>query len=113
MTFPLRKAKKLLCEQKQELEALQELSETDRAPVALDQQSVGRLSRMDAMQMQAMAMASERQRQSQIEKINAALRRIDENEYGYCLSCGEDIAEKRLMIDPAALTCIECARMSD
>ena len=110
MAFPLKKAKKLLCEQKLELESLQQISENDREPVKLDQQSVGRLSRMDAMQMQAMAMASERQRQSQIEKINAALRRIDENEYGYCLSCGEDINEKRLMIDPAILTCIECAR---
>ena len=46
-----------------ELLAEDELSEADRAPVTLDQESVGRLSRIDAMQMQAMAMAQLRRRQ--------------------------------------------------
>lgn len=95
---------------KDDVSAMSEMSEAARATVALDQQSVGRLSRMDAMQMQAMAQAAERQRVLQIQKIDAALRRLDEGDYGACLECGEDISAKRLEIDPAAPLCISCAR---
>lgn len=82
---------------------------TWRKPVELDQQSVGRLSRMDAMQQQAMADAEGRRRQADIARIDAALERIEEGEYGWCLSCGEAIAVKRLAIDPMATQCIGCA----
>ena len=68
----------------------------DRAPVELDQQSVGRLSRMDAIQVQAMAVATEARRQDRLQIIAAALGRLDEGEYGYCLRCDEDIPAKRL-----------------
>lgn len=87
-----------------------QLAEADRAPVTLDQESVGRLSRIDAMQMQAMAVAQLRRRQAQRAAIAAALARIDEGEYGYCLRCGEEIGPKRLEHNPAASTCIDCAR---
>ena len=80
-----------------------------REPVALDQQSVGRLSRMDAMQQQQMADAEARRRKSDIARIDAALKRIDEGEFGWCLTCGEEIATKRLEIDPMATQCIICA----
>nr|WP_319387469.1 TraR/DksA C4-type zinc finger protein [uncultured Roseibium sp.] len=95
---------------KTELEAYSDISEEARAPVTLDQQSVGRLSRMDALQGQAMAQASERQRRADIQKISAALHRLDAGEYGDCVECGEEIAEKRLEVDPAAAFCIRCAR---
>ncbi|WP_298962978.1 TraR/DksA C4-type zinc finger protein [uncultured Roseibium sp.] len=94
---------------KAELEALSEISEEARAPVTLDQQSVGRLSRMDALQGQAMAQASERQRRAQIQSIDAALHRLDVGDYGFCVDCGEDISPKRLAVDPAAAFCIKCA----
>ncbi len=94
---------------KREIEDLSRIAEEDRATVELDQQSVGRLSRMDALQRQAMAEASERARVLEIRKIDAALQRIDEGEFGYCLECGEEIAEKRLDVDPAASHCIRCA----
>ncbi|MEM8697242.1 MAG: TraR/DksA family transcriptional regulator [Pseudomonadota bacterium] len=80
-----------------------------RKPVALDQQSVGRLSRMDAMQQQAMADAEGRRRQSDIARIDAALKRIEAGEFGWCLTCGEAIAERRLAIDPMATQCVSCA----
>ncbi|MBC2776462.1 TraR/DksA family transcriptional regulator [Parasphingopyxis marina] len=80
-----------------------------RKPVELDQQSVGRLSRMDAMQQQAMADAEARRRKSDIARIDAALKRLDDGEYGWCLGCGEAIAEKRLEIDPMATQCVGCA----
>ena len=71
-----------------------------RAPVALDQTSVGRLSRMDAMQQQAMAAAQSRRRSAMRQRIDAALKRIKEDEFGWCQNCGEAIAPRRLELDP-------------
>ena len=95
---------------RRELEALSEISQESRATVMLDQQSVGRLSRMDALQGQAMAQAAERQRRADIQRIDAALKRLENGDYGYCVECGEEIASKRLDVDPAAAFCIKCAR---
>ena len=78
--------------------------------VDLDQQSIGRLSRMDAMQHQAMALATQNRRDQQKSRISAALARMNEGEYGYCTECGEDIAPKRLELDPTLPTCINCAK---
>ena len=103
-------ARDTLLKLREELEAFSEISEEARATVTLDQQSVGRLSRMDALQGQAMAQAAERQRRADIQRISAALKRLDDGDYGYCVECGEEIAEKRLEVDPAAAFCINCAR---
>jgi len=94
------------------LEGLRAASETaadNRRPVELDQTSVGRLSRMDAMQGQALAVATDRRRHDEVRRVEAAIKRIDEGEYGYCIACGEEIAAKRLAVDPTAATCIACA----
>lgn len=93
-----------------ELDEEDQISEESRGPVTLQQDSVGRLSRMDAMQQQAMAKATERRRQSERVRINAALLRIEEGEWGYCLACGEEIAEARLRHDPSVANCVNCAR---
>ena len=93
-----------------ELEALDETTRESRAPVELDQQSVGRLSRMDALQGQAMALATEQRRKAEAAPIRAALDRIAEGDYGYCLQCGDLVAEKRLELDPATPLCVECVQ---
>lgn len=93
---------------RESLLAESEATADDRAPVTLDQQSVGRLSRMDAMAGQNMAAATERARKAQIVKIDAALRRLDDGDYGYCIDCDEPIAPKRLEADPTASLCITC-----
>lgn len=85
-------------------------SRADRAPVELDQQSVGRLSRMDAMQQQAMAAATEARRGSRLRALQAALERLGGDEFGWCEDCGEPIAAKRLDLDPTLTRCISCAR---
>lgn len=79
------------------------------AVVELDQTRVGRLSRMDAMQGQAMAQETARRRDIELKRIAAALSRLDEGEYGYCTRCGDAIAAGRLKSDPAVPTCIGCA----
>lgn len=84
-----------------------------RAPVELDQSSVGRLSRMDAMQMQAMAAAQSRRRTTARARIAAALARLDAGTYGLCVKCEEEIEEGRLAFDPATPLCLACARGDD
>jgi DnaK suppressor protein len=81
--------------------------------VELDQMRQGRLSRMDAMQQQAMAAETHRRRALDLKRVAAALARIDSGEYGYCLTCGEPIAPRRLEFDPAASECIRCAAQHD
>ncbi len=102
--------RQILLERQAELKALDAQAAGWRSPVILDQQSVGRLSRMDAMQQQEMAQAEARRRAGDLARIERALVRIAEDEYGWCAECGEPIAYKRLEIDPAAPLCIGCAR---
>ena len=109
MVTDLEKARQRLAAKRDELEELSRISQEARATVELDQQSVGRLSRMDAMQQQAMAEAQERNRKRDLIRIEQAERRIREGEYGYCSECGEEIADGRLAIDPMAEKCVNCA----
>ncbi|MCG8505445.1 MAG: TraR/DksA family transcriptional regulator [Sphingomonadales bacterium] len=92
-----------------DLVALSEASEEARGAVDLDQTKVGRLSRMDALQQQAMDQAIEARRQTDLKRIEAALKRLDGDDYGYCLRCGEEIAAERLELDPATTLCTDCA----
>ena len=108
MTIDLKKARKKLIALKSETQDVSALSKESRKTVALDQQSTGRLTRMDAMQQQAMAQAQERNRAATLVRIDQALKLIDDGEYGYCLSCGDEIAVKRLDIDPTATHCVGC-----
>jgi DnaK suppressor protein len=77
--------------------------------VELDQTTVGRLSRMDAMQGQQMALEASRRREQKLLKVGAALRRIEAGDYGECLECGEEINVLRLQADPTNIHCINCA----
>ncbi len=97
-----------LRQQKSELEAIEQVSKDSTGTVVLDQSSVGRLSRMDAMQQQQMAKETEHRRQQQLVMIEAALRRIDEGSYGECFVCGEGIDPRRLAIAPTSTRCISC-----
>lgn len=98
-----------LARERAELLAASENSAAERRPVALDQQSVGRLSRMDAMQVQAMAQAVEVRRKGRLSRIEAALKRLDDGDYGFCLACGEEIPMKRLAVDLTLTHCVDCA----
>ncbi len=99
----------LLLERQQEFLTLQQMGQDATKPVVLDQSRVGRLSRVDALQNQAMSVAAQRRRLGELKRIAAALARLDEDDYGYCEGCGEEIAAARLDVDPAATHCIKCA----
>ena len=96
-----------------ELEEVEESGDDASAVVELDQTKVGRLSRMDAMQAQAMAKASAGRRKQMLRDIEAALKRIDDDEFGDCQACDEPINPKRLEFDPTVRLCIDCASKAE
>jgi DnaK suppressor protein len=102
-----------LLELRRELESLASASRQSAEVVELDQSRVGRLSRMDALQAQAMAQASGRRRSVMLQRIGAALTRLDTGDYGFCAACEEPIDPKRLEFDPAATLCIGCAEQAE
>ncbi len=102
--------KQLLLDRQTELLALNQEAEAGCAVVTLDQTTVGRLSRMDAMQSQAMNQEAKRRRQAELLAITAARARIADDDYGFCEECGEQISEGRLKIDLTCQYCISCAQ---
>lgn len=94
----------------QRLDAEDALGAKGQQTVTLDQQAVGRLSRQDALQAQAMAKATQARRNQQRQRIAAAYERLKDGEYGFCTECGEKIATERLALDPTIPTCVSCAR---
>jgi DnaK suppressor protein len=105
--------KKRLEERLEEIIAAQESRKKEVAPVELDQARVGRLTRMDAMQQQAISQAAARLADLELQRIQSALGRMQSGDYGYCIICDEEIAEGRLRFDPSILTCISCAKEAD
>lgn len=91
----------------QELEAALASSRDGARPVDLDQ-PIGRISRMDAMQQQAMVRANRRGLEIRLEQVHAAQRAMEEGEYGECRRCGDFIAYGRLEIRPEAPLCVAC-----
>ena len=77
--------------------------------VELDQSRQGRLSRMDALQGQEMAKATRARREHELARIDGALRRMENDEYGDCFVCGEPIPARRLQNDPSVTRCVDCA----
>lgn len=98
-----------LLELQQQLITYQQTGKEAADTVELDQSRQGRLSRMDALQGQAMSQALNQRREIELQKISSALQRVESSDYGYCVKCGEEIAPKRLELDPATPLCIACA----
>lgn len=89
-------------------------SENDSSKtVELDQSKVGRLSRMDALQGQAMTRETKHRHEEGLRNISAALSRIESGDYGYCAKCDELISIARLEVDPAMTLCIQCASLEE
>ena len=76
-------------------------------PVDLDE-PIGRLSRVDAMQQQSMTRANREAARARVQRVEAALRRVDTGEYGECLACEEPIGFGRLKAQPETPLCIGC-----
>lgn len=97
-------------------QALLQIQKTGKAAadtVELDQTRQGRLSRMDALQGQAMSQALNQRRDIELQKISSALQRIERGTYGDCVKCKEEVAPQRLALDPATPLCLECAAAAE
>lgn len=103
----------VLLKRRADLLDIEESGRQAAATVELDQSRVGRLSRMDAMQQQAMARATGQRRSLELRRIAVALERIDGGDFGLCLECDEEIAAGRLEVEPAATLCVRCAEKAD
>ena len=77
--------------------------------IELDQARVGRLARMDAVQHHAIAQVQVGRAKKQLASIKRLLNRLQEDDFGECLYCGEDIPVQRLMIRPESVRCVSCA----
>ena len=71
--------------------------------------SIGRLSRMDAMQNQQMALELRRRQEQQLQRIANAFKRMDKGTYGSCGKCKQPISEDRLEVSPDVVMCVRCA----
>ena len=98
----------LLEQQQQALERQLQIGNDAIRPVELDQQSVGRVSRIDAIQQQQMALAGQGQAEQMLEQVKQALGRIESGAFGFCQACEEPIAFARLQVQPFARLCIDC-----
>ena len=105
----LNRFKTLLLQQRDTLMASQQLGQSATETLALDQSSVGRVSRIDAIQSQSMTIETTRLRQQQLRQITTAIAMIESGDYGFCTECHAEIDVKRLSIDPAAMQCVPCA----
>jgi len=102
--------KQQLLDLQDEIRMSQQAGQERAKTVELDQTSVGRLSRMEALQAQAVALESRRRQQLKLQQIKAALLRIENGDFGICPRCGEEINSRRLDFDPTTPMCITCAQ---
>lgn len=100
--------RELLLAEQAALRAVLSGSAERSAPVTLDQQSVGRVSRIDAIQQQQMARAGEQQARARLQQIGRALEKFSDDGYGWCESCEEPIAYARLAAKPETPYCLGC-----
>ncbi len=89
------------------LQSFVEVASAGSRPVGLDE-PIGRLSRMDAMQQQNMSRANRAAAEQRLQRVEAAFRRIESEEYGSCLRCEEPVGFERLKVQPEAVLCIAC-----
>ena len=100
---------RLLTTSLSEIKQICNSTKLDRQPVQLDQTSIGRLTRIDQLQTQAMQLETQRRREREITLIEQALRRIERGLFGQCMLCGLEIESERLKANPTIFKCLECA----
>lgn len=98
---------------REELQQQLDISRDASGVVTLDQTSVGRVSRIDAMQQQSMAISTRHKAETKLRRVEAAIAAMESGDYGYCRQCDEAIAHARLTAQPEASLCIQCQDKAD
>ena len=96
-----------LVQLKLDLEELLNITEANAQPVKL-KDNAGRLTRMDEMHNQSILLANRNVTKNRLRQVSVAQARIDKEQYGYCSSCEENVAFKRLKAYPEAAMCLQC-----
>jgi len=71
--------------------------------------SIGRISRMDAINNKSIVDAALRQQNDKLYKLNLVLSKINDEDFGICLSCKKQIPLGRILIMPQSQTCVSCS----
>lgn len=103
---------KLLKLEKDLIESVESAKKSAK-PVELDQQSVGRVSRIDAIQQQQLSLNSLKRQQMQLNQVRQALMKIDSDDFGLCGVCEEQISESRLLARPEHNLCLPCTKTGE
>lgn len=98
---------------KEQLQQQLQQAESAAEPVQLDQTLLGRVSRMDAMQQQSVALSTRKHANITLKKVLTALQAHKQGEYGYCRRCGEPIGFGRLQAQPESSLCLQCQSQID
>ncbi len=102
--------KKILSEIKKTEKLIGEYKEMTR-PVEPDC-AIGRISRMDAINNQAVTQAALRTAEDKLKKLNIVLSNIGDKDFGLCLKCRKPIPLGRILVRPESLYCVNCADLS-
>ena len=88
-------------------QSLNDFNESSKI-VELDQQLIGRLSRMDSIRDQQMTKANMIRRGQRKSELINALKRLEEDDFGFCIDCGDEIDIRRIRVNPLVRKCISC-----
>ena len=81
--------------------------EVNSRPIPPDD-AIGRLTRMEAINEKSINDANLRQAKLRLERLEAALKRVDAENFGDCFKCEEPIPMNRLKILPESTICVDC-----
>lgn len=95
--------------QLERLERSMRVTDEGLKPVELNPAAVGRLSRIDELQNQALLKNLHEREQIKLGGLLKALRRMEKGVYGRCVECGGEIPVDRLLVFPEASTCVGCS----
>lgn len=71
--------------------------------------SIGRVSRMDAINNKSVMESALRNKKSKLSKLKVALNHVDAEDFGICVMCKNPIQEARLIYMPESTYCVRCA----
>lgn len=96
--------KELLATSETEVKELEKLTQPIKP-----ENSLGRISRMDAINNKSVAEAALRNKKKKIAQMKLALSNIDKEGFGTCENCKRPIQPARLIYMPESTKCVNCA----
>lgn len=97
----------LMIRMSEDIKVLEEMTQ----PVK-PENSLGRVSRMDAINNKSVMEVSLRNKRDKLTKLKVALANVDHPDFGLCVMCQRPIQAKRLIFLPESNRCVRCADRS-